>query len=205
MRKNQGNGEKVKKPNFFIIGFPKTGTTSLYNILKQHPGIFIYDHGSYFNKDIPNHNNNKLKSDKDYLELFSEVKKEKAIGDSSENYIYSEIASAKIKNFNPDSKIIIILREPLDWLRSAYQQTYRNLKEKRPIEKAVKSHEYFENIKYKKYLKKWIETFPKKNIKIIIFEDFKKDNLNTVREIFNFLEVDGNFIPEIEKKNPSRI
>ena len=195
---------KSKKPNFFIIGFPKTGTTSLYNILKQHPEIFIVDHGSYFNKDFPKHNNNRLKSDKDYLELFSKVKDEKAIGDSSEGYVYSKIDKKKKKKFNSDAKIIMILREPVDWLRSAYQQSHRNLKEKRPIKKAVKSREYTEKVKYKRYIKKWIETSPKKNIKIIIFKDFKKDNLGIIREIFRFLEVDDAFIPKIEKKNPSK-
>ncbi len=189
---------KTKKPNLFIVGQPKAGTTALQYLLDQHPEIFVYDHGGYFGKKKTR------KTEKEYSNLFSKVKNQKVIGDSSEGCFYYEKSASNIKKFNPNAKIIIILREPIEWLRSAYQQRYRNLHEERPIEKVIQSKEYLEKTNYSKYVKRYLDNFSKKNIKIILFEDFKKNNSKTLKKIFRFLGVDENFNPRQDKKNPSR-
>ncbi|MFB6226471.1 MAG: sulfotransferase family 2 domain-containing protein [Candidatus Paceibacteria bacterium] len=193
----------MKTPNLFIVGQPKAGTTALQYLLDQHPEIFVLNHGSYFGKDSLKKIQKITK--KEYLNKFLAAKEKKVIGDSSEQCFYSESAPREIKSFNPDSKIIILLREPLEWLRSAYQQKYRNLKENRSILEAIYSDEYLEKTKYAKYIKNYLKYFPKRNMKIILFEDFKKHNEEVLKEIFQFLGVDNEFVPpskEIFVRNP---
>lgn len=190
----------MNKPNFVIVGQPKAGTTALYYLLKQHPEIHIENHGCYFPEDLIK---DKTITKEEYLKKF-EVE-EKAIGDSSEGCIYSTRAISKIKDINYEMKIIIILRNPIDWLRSYYQQLASRLNETRKIDEMVLSKEYLDKTNYTKYVKRYFENFPRKNIKIIIFEDFKKDNQKTIGEIYNFLNVDSNFHPVPIITNESKL
>src|SRR5687767_7533385 len=98
------------RPNFFIVGAPKCGTTSLYNYLKE-PHYFCTD----FYKPSG------LTEDQ-YLELFAPAKSEKRIGEGSTWYIYSEEARKGIKAFDPDARIIIMLRDPVAMMYSLHAQ-----------------------------------------------------------------------------------
>jgi len=86
----------MKKPNLFIVGHPKSGTTALYNFLKQHPDIFMcpVKEPAFFCKDFIEESDlfHKQKSfyldswsreQKVYLSLFADVKSEKIIGECS--------------------------------------------------------------------------------------------------------------------------
>jgi len=194
---------KRKKPNLFIVGKPRSGTSSLYLMLKQHPGICMSKEKEphYFDEDVSKRTNNK----KDYMKFFSNVKHEKIIGEATPNYLVSEKAAKEIKKFNPNSKIIMILREPLDFLRALYQKAASSGNEELGrVKKDIFKKEYLEKIKYSEQIKRYLDNFPKKNIKIIIYDDYKNNNEETLKEIFRFLRVDENFKPGKETINPSR-
>lgn len=136
------------KPNFFIVGAAKAGTTSLYNYLKQHPDVYFspikepnffntdlkfenireeikhkinFDQSEYFSKPVlTNKHNAHINSLSNYLKLFREVKNEKQIGEASTSYLYSKKAAENIYKFNDKAKIIIILREPVSRTISHY-------------------------------------------------------------------------------------
>lgn len=193
----------VKKPNLFIIGHPRCGTTSLYLMLKQHPEIFMPKEKEphYFCGDVKQ----KIKSEKEYLLLFSKAKKHKIIGEATPNYLRSKIAAKEIKKFSPDAKIIIILREPIDFIRALYQMDAASGNEKlSEINKGIFQKKYLQKTEYYKQVKRYLDNFSKKNIKIIIYCDYKNNNNKTLRGIFRFLGVDENFVPERESINPSR-
>jgi len=131
-----------KKPNFFIVGAAKAGTTSLYHYLNSRSEVYMspVKEPHYFSKDIRYKNfneeyrkstfiniNNYLKNEnleqehitfiedeEDYLELFREANTEKLLGEISNGYLYSEVAAKEIYKFNKKAKIIIILRNPID-------------------------------------------------------------------------------------------
>ena len=126
----------MKKPNLFIVGHPKSGTTALYNFLRQHPNIFMspIKEPRFFCKDFIKESDlfHKQKcfyldawsrEQAAYLSLFADVKSEKIIGECSTSYLYSKVAAAEIHKFNPRAKIIILLREPVSFLYSLYSQT----------------------------------------------------------------------------------
>ncbi|RMF05201.1 hypothetical protein D6764_05260, partial [Candidatus Woesearchaeota archaeon] len=123
----------MKKPNLFIVGAPKCGTTSLHEYLSQHPEIFmcpvkephylcsdLHEQADRFHgkkdsfKGIPN--------DREYLQLFKDAGDRKIIGESTPVYLYSSAAPRLIKKMSPDAKIIIMLREPAEMLYSWHAQ-----------------------------------------------------------------------------------
>ena len=100
------------QPNFFIIGAPKCGTTSMSVYLSSHPEIIISNpkEPHYFSKDI---NNGGIRKMQEYLECFSSVdKKANAIGEASTLYLYSKVAVPNILAFNKDVRFIVMLRNP---------------------------------------------------------------------------------------------
>jgi len=113
-----------KQPNFFIVGATKAGTTSIYNYLKNIPGIFMSaeKEPNYFSrKNIPNdHPIIPIRDKKKYLELFKGVKDEKIIGEASPTYLADPEAPKLIHEAYPDAKILISLRDPVERAFSHY-------------------------------------------------------------------------------------
>ncbi|MCF8308550.1 MAG: sulfotransferase domain-containing protein [Bacteroidales bacterium] len=141
------------KPNFFIIGAAKAGTTSLYEYLKQHPDIYFspVKEPNYFSTDIQvAHFSNTYKKNtfldtetyfskknleplqlafvrkpEHYRRLFEDVSGEKAVGEASTSYLYSSVAAENIKMYNPRAKVVAILRNPMERAVSHYQMALR--------------------------------------------------------------------------------
>ena len=228
----------MKKPNFFIVGHPKTGTSALYNFLKQHPDVFLPEikEPRFFCKDFHKeeeefYKKSKLKkttkytikNKKDYLELFKDTKEEKAVGEVSPGYLESREAAKEISKFNPNAKIIMILREPSEYLFSSFNQKQKSeegastFKEALNLEKVRKKRDYrkvrappvsqllySERIRYEAQVKRYLDNFPKENILVLIHEEFKNNNLETCRKIFRFLGVDDSFKPETRTVNKGK-
>ena len=199
-----------KKPNFFIVGAPKCGTTALVYYLKTHPNIFIPDlkEPHYFCSDFYVGRN--IESWKEYEKLFQGVSKEhKAIGEASVWYSYSNVALKKIHNFNPLAKIIIMLRNPIDLVQSLHsQQLYSFQENKKSFAKAwglaeerckgnkmPKTCYVPQMIDYKKIgmlseqLEKALNIFPKKQVLIILFDDFVSDTKKVYESVLFFLNL----------------
>ena len=114
----------LNKPNFFIVGMPKCGTTSLNHYLRHHPQIIMaeFKEPHYFGKDLTRLTNLYLQDEESYLKLFVSKKKASIIGEVSPYYLFSYSAPQEIIKFNPSSKIIILLRNPTDLVYSLYLQ-----------------------------------------------------------------------------------
>ena len=101
----------MNHPNFFIIGAPKSGTTSLYNYLSEHPNVFMSKIKG------PHYFASRIKTKKEYLDLFKDAKKQHiCIGEASVLYLPT------LTDY-PDSKLIIILRNPVDVIQSLLKKS----------------------------------------------------------------------------------
>ena len=228
-------GTFVKKPNLFIVGMPKSGTSALYYFLKQHPDVFMsplkepkyFATDMYGERDRYQHREKfyPIRTEKEYLKLFKKVKNEKIIGEASPQYSYSKVAAKNIHKMNPNAKIIIMLREPADFLYSLHSQKRFDgseqesdfkrallLEKKRkkglPLSKTAPAPPrilYYERAKYTGQIKRYLNVFNKKQIKIIIFEDFKKDNTKVYKQILRFLNVNNNFKPVFRTVNANKV
>ena len=111
----------LSKPNFFIIGAPKCGTTSLHNYLNRHSQITMSHpkEPHYFSRDIENGG---IRDQKKYENCFSHSDRNAvAVGESSTLYLYSKVAVQNICNYNRDAKFITMIRNPIEIARSFHQ------------------------------------------------------------------------------------
>lgn len=219
----------MKKPNFFIVGKPKSGTTALYYFLRQHPQIFMPEQKEpwFFATDIIKdsdkfydykkyYDNPWQREEGEYIKLFKEAEKEKAVGEATTVYLYSTEAAKNIYEFNTDARIIGLLREPVDFLYSFYYYWIREGRENaKTFEQALELEDrrkkgedippnirfpselyYSERIKYAEQVKRYLDLFGKKQTKIIIYEDYRANNEKVYKEILDFLSVDNSFEPD---------
>lgn len=206
------------KVDFFIVGAPKSGTTSLYHYLSKHPQVemssqkepdyfsdkAIHEQGMYYAK-------NRVDTLDKYESLF--VQKESVVyGEASVSYLFYENVAEDIKKYNPNAKIIIMLRDPIERAFSHYLMDYRlglisdsfeNVLAK--ISKHKNAHlfyqQYIEVSKYAKQIQRYLDFFKKENILFIDYEDFKKNVSKTVDQVYNFLNISSEFVADINTKH----
>jgi hypothetical protein len=197
-----------RKPNFFIVGTPKSGTTSLFNYLEQHPNIFVpkIKEPHYFSSAEVENSYYKIpiiNNLEDYLNLYKEASNSKAIGDFSTSYLYNLECAEKIKKFNYEAKIIILLRNPVDRAVSHYLMDYNlgyvkvSLMEilKDPVRNAKHYQQYVSRGFYNDQIKNYFKHYDKSNILIVLSDDFFNNPSNIIAKIFEFLEVNKTFKP----------
>lgn len=213
----------MRKPNLFIVGAARSGTTSIWNYLKKHPNVFmphdeLYKEPSYFTEYRGG------KSLQGYLHLFSEAgEQNKWIGEASVAYLTDPLSSKQIFDFNPKSKIIIILRRPWERAYSLYnwmvQDGYEYLA---PFERALKAEEersrqpksnwykpnyywgylYYGSGLYYQQIKRFLTLF-RDQVLVLNYEELKAEPNKTCSKICSFLEINP-FSWTNEKLNPSR-
>ena len=199
-------------PNFFIVGAPRAGTTSLWEYLKNTKGVYMspIKQPKYFSVSV----NDKIplqrpiRKKQDYLKLFKDVKDEVAIGESTPSYLWDPQTPKLIHSVVPDAKIIMILRDPVERAFSHYLLTFGFGMEQSSfsdaIQKALKAPpDYSGRIIvagfYSESIKRYLKYFTREQIKIIIFEEFIKDTISTVKDILEFLGVKAEVPEGIEK------
>lgn len=205
----------MRKPNLFIVGVPKSGSTSLHNYLNKHPDICMSKtkEPNYFSSEEIKKQNLYYKDAplindiKEYNSIFEYTKDEKIIGESSVSYLFYSNISKKIHDFNSESKIIILLRNPIERSFSHYLMDftsgYFNYEFNEVIKKDFKSKEpiiYQQIIELSLYynqIKTYYEIFNKKNILILFQEDLNKNSNSTLNKIYDFLEVEK----QLDKNN----
>jgi hypothetical protein len=210
------------KPNFFIVGAGKSGTTALYSYLKKHPRVFLPEKKEphYFTIDRPGYR--KVRTETEYLELFSKANSEHiAIGEASVSYLKSADALSEIAKFNPKAKIIIMIRNHIERAPSLHNQllykleedvvdfkTAYNLQDERKKGKYIPVTctesfllNYTERVRLYKDLERVYQVFPKEQVKIIFFDDFKKDVEQVYLDVLNFLGLEDVGYRNFEKIN----
>lgn len=193
----------MKKPNFFVAGAFKGGTTTIYHHLKQHPDIFMctpkepryfaYDPGNktHVTADLSSY---PIRTESQYLALFAGATSESAIGEASPIYLNSDIAAARISKFRPDAKIIISLRDPIARALSGYQMHVRSGKESRGVDEALLPGErWVDGSVYADNLERFYSHFDTGQIKAVLLENMSNA---TFIELFEFLGVDKSFEPD---------
>lgn len=201
-----------KKVDFFCVGAAKAGSTWLANALAQHPDIFIPKRKElcYFNAEyavdptVPNPNF--TRSLQWYHSFFTSASVNQLWGDMTPVYLSSEIASSKIRSYNPSARIIIILREPLQRALSEFHfMKQRGHIGNIPFEDAVRlKKEIIQRSSYFEQVSRYIESF--RDVKVILFEQMLCNRESFLFEIEDFLGV-PHFIPDniTEKANPTGV
>jgi hypothetical protein len=203
----------MKKPNFFIIGMPKCGTTALSEYLRAHPNVFIPASKElrYFLPE--NFKFIRENTFKHYLENFKGVKEyHLAIGEATPSYCMHMSAIKKILQYCPEAKFIIMLRNPVERFFSLYKQLRFYGVEKSSTPRAVlermqsltvkepHDNQYLKLRLSSSYMEELLKLINKKRLHVILFDEFKHQAKITYEQVLNFLQV-----PIISKQTFPRI
>jgi hypothetical protein len=144
----------------------------------------------------------------DYLRLFQKVREEKAIGEATASYLWSKTAAANIHARIPHARIIMILRDPA---ARAFSQYMHQLAEgltrytfREQIERGAGAggrevsilHPFLEVGLYYRQVKRYLDVFPRENIRIYWYEDDWRQPARMLADLFAFLQVDTGFMPD---------
>jgi hypothetical protein len=215
-------------PNFLIIGAAKSGTSSLFSYLGQHPQIytspikgpcfFAFEEGEkvkvFGPGDQATFDRHIVTERRVYEDLFDGIKDEKAFGEASVLYLYSPTAAARIKRAIPNAKLIALLRNPVDRAFSSYSHLRRDGRETLDDfgkgllaeESRVNAHwqhlwHYTRLGFYHEQLTRYYEVFDPSQIAVYTLEEFRDQPLRVLRELFSFLGVDDRFVPDVSTRH----
>jgi hypothetical protein len=211
-------------PNFLVIGVGKSGTTSLYHYLGQHPQIgmskikeprYLIHAGCELAPTIPCTTVFRVTSLAEYQQQYAPVADRKARGDISPTYImHPEQAILGIRHVVPDAKLIAIFRHPADRGYSNYLMHVRMGDEVLPTyaealaaERAGlrradgQARNYFDRGFYAARLQQFVDAFPQNPFHFLLYDDLVRDPNSLLRQLFRFLEVDEEFQPDMEVRH----
>ena len=209
--------------NFLIIGAAKSGTSSLYRYMDQHPQIYMSPEketnffaleGEKLDFRSPGAQERihrwSVTSIEDYRALFEGVRREKAIGEASPLYLYSPKAVERIRHHVPEARLIAVLRNPAERAYSSFLHMVRNGREPfSDFGRALEAEEqrirsnwewswHHKNLGfYHAQLSRYYATFRREQIRVYLYEDFNEDPLGVLRDVFGFLGVDTSFTPKM--------
>ena len=207
-----------RTPDFFIVGHQKSGTTALYQMLRGHPQIFMPElkEPRFFARPdwvdaaaagLP-------ETLEDYLALFAPARPGQLVGEASPSYLRAPEAAGQIAKLQPHARIIAILREPASLIRSLHLQllqehfeTERDLRRAFAREKISRGgtlvRRYSDHIHYVAQLQRFHALFGRERVLVLVYEDFRADNVVTVRRVLRFLEVDDAAPLQALEANPT--
>lgn len=209
----------MARPNFLIIGAAKSGTTAFYQALRQHPQVFLSavkePHYFAFAGERMDYrgpgvtiNATSITDLDEYEKLFAGVTHETAVGEASALYLYVPAAAPRIREYAPEMKLIVILRQPAERAFSAFMHLTRDGRE--PLNdfaaalraEAERTRENWGFLWrytglgfYAQQLTRYYALFPRTQIRVFLYDDFRSDQLGTVREACRFLAVNDAFTP----------
>lgn len=202
----------MNRPNFFVVGFPKCGTTSLASYLSGHPDILMSKEKEphYFCFDFSSPTLSKIRTEDAYLKQFdSPGRVYEAIGEASTGYIYSKVAVRNILRFADNPKFVVVVRNPLEiaisahaemlqsghedvenfpeaWRLSPYRREGRHMPTK-SVEKFLVTYQDIGRIGTR--LENLLRQIRREALKIIVFDDLRSNPKSVYLDLLEFLGV----------------
>jgi len=203
--------EHRPRPNLFIVGAPKSGTTTLYLYLQDHPGVFMprQKEPHFFDRD----ESFRAEHLAGYLDLFSDATSEHVhVGEGSTGYLSSARAAEALRAFCPSARVIAMVRNPVDLAYSLHcELCYRLYEDETDFEKAWSLQEprrrgeripgtnlvgidprmlqYGSVARTGEQLARLLEVFPREQVHVIVFDDFSQEPAAAYAAVLRFLEL----------------
>lgn len=196
----------------------------MYDYLKQHPGIYMPEHKepNHFGADL--HNRHGRLTRAEYERLFAPALPGQLVGEASTWSLYSRLAAGEIKEANPDARIVIMLRSPVDVMHSLHREmvfyraeTIRDFAAAlaaepdrlagRRVPKGVRRVEtlcYRSAVRFPEQVRRYLDTFPAEQVKLVNYDDLRSDPQAVYLDILAFLGADSAFVPSFERVNETK-
>ncbi|MEO1573815.1 MAG: sulfotransferase [Pseudomonadota bacterium] len=222
----------AKAPEFIIAGSAKSGTTALHLMLDQHPGAWMspiketnyFVHGFEPTRQFVGHRGERVLEGQDesdiidtphkYGGLFANAPDGILRGEASPWYLINPDVPARILAHRPDTRIVIILRNPGNVAFANFVHLVRDRAESLRLSEVERvfdeAHYARENLypfchhlrlpQYALHLPVWLDSFPKDQVHLMVYEDFRADQRTELTGLFNFLGLDDNVTIDVEKR-----
>lgn len=224
--KNMGKVERMKhqldllvKPDFIIIGAMKCGTTSMHRLLGGHPDVFIpdgevqllslddieqnpvffpYIDGRWTSLDFENDFGQFAAWHKGLYEGWEEGQLR---GEDAPSYLPSKKAIDRIARMLPDTKLVVLLRDPVDRLYSQYWHWVRTYRATQSFEDTIRfqARGFLQRSYYEEQLRYCFQSVPMENVHVVLFEEFIRDQNRIVAEVLSFLGLRSGEYAEVKK------
>jgi hypothetical protein len=195
---------QIERLDFIVAGAQKSGTTALNYYLKRHPRIALpikkelhfFDNDALFASEPVSYES--------LHKMFRPAKPDSIAGENTPNYLYWPPALARIRNYNPAIKLIILLRNPID--RAFSQWNMQRVRgndsldfldavraeperlAKLPAEK-LRKFAYVDRGRYGEQLERALSVFPREQLLILKYEEFRAQQRELVDKVFQFLQL----------------
>jgi len=202
------------RPNFFIVGAPRSGTTSIWTYLSRHPNVYMsyQKEPMYFGSDLTKSPNEFFVLETNaYLEMFQRGADKTIRGEASVMYLFSKKAAQEIHAFNPNARILVMLRNPVEMIYSFHGQLrwggYENIADfdealaaeadrrrglRVPKSALVPEVLYYSEVaEFAPQVERYLRVFPRDQIKIILFDDFARSPAEVYFSLLDFLGVES--------------
>lgn len=211
-------------PNLFIVGAPKSGTTSMAKYLSSHDDIYtpLQKEFTYFGSDLVRYAT--MIETEQYLKWFEPWGVQKYALDASPFYLYSKSAPTEMLKQSPDAKFIIMLRKPSQVAHSMYfQARFGGGEDQDDFEKAWELEQdrlqgkhipplarlefttRYQSIgKYSEYVKNYFDVCGQDNVHVILFDELKSNPRETYEQLLAFLDLDIQLPEEFTVANASK-
>jgi hypothetical protein len=221
-----GRPDMALMPTFLVIGAAKSGTSSLYMYLAQHPQIymspmkephfFAYDGEKLNFRGPPGVKldiNQAITDLGKYQHLFAKAPPDSQRGEASVVYLYEPKAVQRIRHYVPDAKLIAILRNPIDRAFSAYLHVLREGRE--PAENFIQAldmepsriqekwpilYRYVDAGRYAAQLDRYFQTFRPGQLRVYLYDDLRANPVAVTQDCFRFLDIDPTFVPDVSAR-----
>jgi len=206
----------MRVPDVYIIGAQKSGTTTLYDWLAQHPQIY----GHPLAKDYPYFSDDLTwkEGGRRFQSLVKGARPSQLALGGEANSMYAPLAAQRMHATMPEAKLIAILREPVARAYSAYVFAVERLLESRSFEQAIEDElrgyhyeprdgaqrDYLAHGHYARQLRAVFRYFPREQVKVMLFEDLKREPLQVLDNLFSWLGIEQGFVPDMSIKNKTR-
>ena len=214
----------MRRPDLFVVGAPKCGTSALHRYLGEHPRIFMSRRKEpwYFAEDFPRF----VTSLEEYLGLFADATDHHlAVGEASTTYLSSDTALHRIQEFSPGARIVVMVRNPVDLVHSLHAQAVLGLNEDElDIERAWRLQaarrrgeriprlcrtprflQYAEIARLGAQVERLLGIFDRRQVNVIVFDDFVADTRLVYEDVLAFLRVPSDERNDFPRVNPARV
>lgn len=199
--------DRRPRPNLFLIGAMKSGTTTLHQHLAAHPSVFMSDpkEPCYFvarsQLDWPAIEARGFwRGEKYYLELFEAAGDLPVVGESSTLYSKAPRISGvpeRIARFNPAARIVYIMRDPIERAISHYWHQVRFQREHRDLLTAVREEPHYREVShYAMQLEPYRRLFGAERVATLTIEGLRADPLGEIERLYRWLGIDPSFVPD---------
>jgi hypothetical protein len=214
----------MPRPDFFVVGAFKSGSTALYDGLRRHPQIFMPFHKEplYFGDDLTRRYG-RMSLD-DYMRLFKDAATGQRVGEASTWYLYSTSAAREIRDFSVDAQIVVILRNPVDVMYAQHNQLIFNVIEDIPDFKQALDAEpdrragrrippgpinvenlfYRHSVQFAEQLERYFAVFGRDKVHVMLTDDLRRDGAGTMHSLLEFLGVDPSLAAPPPNSNENR-